>query len=553
MQKPTYLLPDPTLIQFDSIIAQANEPVITVESSVTQRTAACPLCEQPATRVHSRYCRTVADLPWADKPVRIHLHVRRFFCDNSSCQRVIFTERVPTVVAPWARRTQRLATAQQQLGLIAGGSGGAKLATALAMPAGVDLLLNLIRRFRPPERPTPRVLGVDDWAQRKGYSYGTILVDLEKGWVVDLLADRTAATLAHWLTAHPGVEILSRDRAEAYAQGAHQGAPQAMQVADRFHLLKNLAETVGKVFQQHHQRIEKAFAPALPIPVSTSTLSSAEQAAGVLADSASPAKTEAWYRAADRQRQQRAERAHQFHQQGWTAKAIAQHLGLHPKTVRRYLHTSLPLPPLRRTRLRLLDPYLPYLFKRWNEGCHNGAQLLRELQAQGLAGHYTIVCAFVRQLRQASGLRPRTRSAGGTPLATDATQRSPTPRSLTWLVVRAPHELTEAERQAVAKLRTVHPHIEITICLAQEFAGMVRQRRKDPLDAWLLRAAHSGIASWRNFAQSLHHDLAAVRAALETAWNNGPTEGHVNRLKCLKRQMYGRAKLDLLRQRLLAA
>jgi transposase len=548
MQTPTYLLPDPTLTQFDSII-QANEAVITLELSVTQQTAACPLCAQPARRVHSRYCRTVADLPWADRPVRIHLQVRRFFCDNLDCQRTIFTERLPTVVAPWARRTQRLASAQQQLGLIAGGAGGTKLAAALAMPAGVDLLLTLIRRCRPPERPTPRVLGVDDWAQRKGDTYGTILVDLEQGWVVDLLADRTAETLARWLRHHPGIEIVSRDRAEAYAQGVRQGAPQAIQVADRFHLLKNLAEVVGKVFQHHHQRIEKAFAPALPVtaPIATSTLPIVEPAASA------PAKADARYSAADRRRQQRAETAYQYHQQGWTAKAIAQHLGLHPKTVRRYLHTSLPLPPLRRTRHRLLDPYLPYLLRRWNEGCHNGAQLLRELQAQGFGGHYTILCAFVRQLRQASGLRPRTRSAGDTLLTIDSTQRPPTPRSLTWLVVREPHELTEAERQAVAKLRTLHPHIETTVRLAQEFAAMVRHRQQDQLDPWLRQAVHSGISSWRNFAHSLQHDLAAVRTALETVWSNGPTEGHVNRLKCLKRQMYGRAKLDLLRQRLLAA
>ena len=256
------LLPDPSLIVFDAVEIDDADNLITCLASVTQRVALCPICMQPTSRIHSGYQRILADLPWAGIPVQFLLHVRRFFCQNDGCERKIFTERVPTVAAPWARRTQRMAEAQQAIGLAAGGSGGSRLCTALAMDGGVDLLLALIRNTQPPEHETPRVLGVDDWALRKGQTYGTILVDLEQGCVLDLLPDRTAEGLAHWLKAHPGVEIVSRDRAGAYAEGARQGAPDAIQVADRWHLLKNLTDAVYKALQKHQSAVEQMLSQA---------------------------------------------------------------------------------------------------------------------------------------------------------------------------------------------------------------------------------------------------------------------------------------------------
>jgi transposase len=148
----------------------------------------------------------LADLPWANIPVLIEVRVRRFFCDNSACLRQIFCERLTTVATPWARRTRRLANTQQTIGLVAGGSSGAALCQLLGCPAGIDLLLHLARTLELPTATTPRVLGVDDWAKRKGQRYGTILVDHERGCVIDLLDDRAPETLAGWLRAHPGVE-----------------------------------------------------------------------------------------------------------------------------------------------------------------------------------------------------------------------------------------------------------------------------------------------------------------------------------------------------------
>src|SRR5438552_8102726 len=229
--------------------------------------ALCPLCTTPAQRLHSHYERTLADLPWAAYHVRLQLRVRKWFCRNRQCPRRIFSERLPTVAAPWARRTLRLAQRLVALGVALGGKAGVRLGHAWEVAVSRNTLLRLLRRQPEPAAPTPRVLGVDDWALRKGHTYGTILVDLERRQPVALLPERTAAPVAQWLREHPGVEVIARDRASAYAEGARQGAPQATQVADRFHLLQNLRETLDEVFTAHHQALNAVHAALRPPPV----------------------------------------------------------------------------------------------------------------------------------------------------------------------------------------------------------------------------------------------------------------------------------------------
>src|SRR3989475_1868246 len=249
-------------------------PKITLRVRATPHSAPCPLCATPARCIHSDYERTLADLPWAQYRVRLQLRVRKWFCRNRSCPRRIFTERLPTVAVPWARRTLRLAQRLIALGVALGGKAGVRLGHAWDVRVSRNTLLRLLRRQPEPEAPTPRVLGVDDWALRKGHTYGTILVDLERREPVALLPERTAAPVAQWLREHPGVEVIARDRASAYAEGARQGAPAATQVADRFHLLQNLRETLDEVFTTHHDALTAVNAARhqQPVPLPDGTL-----------------------------------------------------------------------------------------------------------------------------------------------------------------------------------------------------------------------------------------------------------------------------------------
>ena len=202
-----------------------------------QTNAACPACAQPSTHVHGHYTRRLADLPCQKRPVRVCLEVRRFACRTRGCPRTTFAERFPLFTRTYARRTLRQAESLTEIAFAQGGKAGAKLAKRLGMPASRETLLRLIRGSEIPKRKTPRVLGLDDFAWKKGDRYGTLLVDLEARCPVDLLADREAASVARWLREHPGVKLISRDRAGMYAEGAKRGAPHAKQIADRYHLL----------------------------------------------------------------------------------------------------------------------------------------------------------------------------------------------------------------------------------------------------------------------------------------------------------------------------
>jgi transposase len=484
--------------------------------------------------------------------VCLQLRVRKWFCGNRACPRRIFTERLPTIAAPWARRTLRLAQRLVALGVALGGKAGVRLGHAWDVRGSRNTLLRLLRRQPEPEAPPPRVLGVDDWALRKGHTYGTILVDLERRQPIALLPDRTAAPVAQWLREHPGVEVIARDRASAYAEGAKQGAPQAIQVADRFHLVQNLAEALEEVFTTQLQALNAVNATQHPQPVPLPD--------GTLAVPVPPPPTppRAQQQAAQRaaQRQARYDEVWRLHRQGWPVTAIASQVGCSPRTIERYLHLpTWPAPQHRRHYGRsVLNPYKDMLLARWNAGCRTAIQLFRELQAQGYPGSYRRVTAYVSRIRQAQGLPPRRQGRRQTlPVVAEPMSQPLTPRRATWLVLRREAQRTEAETQQLTQLRTQSTEVAEAIDLAQDFAALVRQRQPGQLDPWLQRATSSTLNALRRFAKGLSEDYEAIKAGVTVPWSTGPVEGHINRLKMLKRQMFGRAHLDLLGHRFLRA
>ena len=246
----------PTLPGFSiEAVNYIDDKYVVVARAITA-TAECPGCQEQSSAVHSRYERIPHDLPSCGSVVRLCLQVRRFFCRNEACLRQIFCERLPQLIKKYARRTQRLAASLTILAFALGGKEGQRVVSKIGMPASGDTLLRLIRKQPDAQLPEPRVIGVDDWALRKGHTYGTLLCDLEQGAVIDLLSDREAETLAKWLKAHPTVEIVTRDRSKAYAAGVTEGAPDAIQIADRWHLANNLVDAIESTLAQHPNRLQ---------------------------------------------------------------------------------------------------------------------------------------------------------------------------------------------------------------------------------------------------------------------------------------------------------
>ncbi|MDQ2787673.1 MAG: ISL3 family transposase [Chloroflexota bacterium] len=525
----------------------------------TRRAAACPLCGRRATRIHNRYTRTLKDLPCCGDPVVIHLHTRRFVCRVRWCRRKIFTERIPALVAPSARRTARLRSHLQRVGFALGGAPGARHATDQDTAVSRRTLLRLIRAAPAPGIAPVTVLGVDDWAQRKGRTYGTILVNLETHTVIDLLPDRTAETFATWLSDHPETAIISRDRGGAYAEGARQGAPQAQQVADRFHLLKNLSEVVESVLRRQHAALRasaKAAADAAQERIAVATASSAPVS---LAATPTPDAERTLTRGERDQQMRRAHRHARYvevmalHAQGVSQREIARALRIGRRTIRQFVRMgSFPERAPAATRSTIVDRYEPYLRERWNAGCQNAEQLWREISAQGFAGSVSLVRCHLARWRAEPGKPGR---IGKVPRTTHTVvppaRRVYSARQTAWLLLRDPADLDTDQQRYLEHLGDCCPESRRVQALARDFQSLIRTHDPAALASWLEVAQGCGIAELVGFAEGIRSDRTAVEAALTLPWSQGQTEGQVNRLKVVKRTMYGRAKFDLLRQRML--
>lgn len=364
----TLLLPDVNELHLlEEISVETRKIVLKVTAS--QEEYSCPDCHIASRRVHSSYQRRLADLPCTGIPVLILWSVRRFFCDNPECNRATFVEQIPNVAARYARRTSRLHQQQTEIGFVVGGEPGAKLANSLEIPTSADTLLGMVRKSPEQDTQTPKILGVDDWAICKGKTYGTILIDLETRHPVDLLKERSTNALAKWLKAHPGIDIISRDRSNEYAKGASIGAPGAIQVADRFHLVKNLREGLELFLEQNRHCLRAAGETNKQISSPTMQNGSVDnKPVSTGQEEQSPTKAEK-----KRQliRQKRLERYHEvvdLHARGIKTRTIARQLGLHRSTVRKYIQAGEFPEMAERSKMPVkLDPYLSYLEERWQD------------------------------------------------------------------------------------------------------------------------------------------------------------------------------------------
>jgi transposase len=393
-------LPDPSCLTLTDVSWQGGIMMMVV--SATTVGAACPRCGVHSAHIHSRYRRTLRDLPCHGAAVRICLRTHRFYCRTPDCPRRIFTQRLPIVVPPHGRQTCRQRNALLQIGYALGGEAGCNLAAQLGIHCSADTILRLLSQAASAEYAGDvKVLGVDDWAWRRGHRYGTVLVDLERRRPIDLLPDRESDTLAKWLRAHPGVQVISRDRAGAYAEGARRGAPEAVQVADRFHLFCNLTQALQRVLERlalvlgqvelpsdSQRLLGKAMEPdrrdVLPDPEAVSP---------------TPIQQQQESQPSQQKQKARFDSVIAAYQDGVTLGAISRKFGLSRTTVRRYVRAKEFLERAPRRQRSELDSFRGYLQKRWEEGCHNASQLCRELRRQGYGGGRSRVKEYVQPWR----------------------------------------------------------------------------------------------------------------------------------------------------------
>jgi transposase len=547
---PHELLPQG--LYLESLSIETGRVSIRVASGASK--SRCPVCGLVSSRVHSRYSRTVSDLPWHGLSVELEVRARRFFCDETSCERRIFCERLPEVAAR-ARKTGRLEEALLAIALELGGRAGARLALELGILAACDTLLRRIKGAPLPEVGKVRVLGVDDFAFKKGATYGTILVDLELHKVVDLLPERSQESLVAWFERHPGaaeVEVATRDRSNIYREGLAKGAPGATHVADRWHLLHNLTLTLEEYLLQKRPVLRKAAAPE----ASPEEKDDADFASGPIMPNR-PRTHDRKIEEAARKRYERLveqwKNIRRLYLAGADLRHICRQLDISARTVYRYKDLTEPPPrPAYKRKASVLDPYVPYLVRRWSEGCHNGKRLYREIRERGYANSEETCARFTAQLRRAEA---RGKPISSVPRARQGSVAglSPTAKNVAALFMRHEEKLDEEQEEYLGRLCEADEALADTRRLTQEFAEMVRRLEGEDLDGWLKDAEESRSTAMRSFAAGLRKDLDAVRAGLTEEWSNGTVEGFVHKLKLLKRQGYGRAGFELLRARMLAA
>lgn len=541
---------------------EISEAQLIVEVISTQPFACCPGCGKPSDHVHCQYQRTVHDLPCGGRRVVLRLLVRKFACWITACPRKVFAERLPDLVQPWARVSNRLLDELKAIGLAASAEVSERLAPRLAMSVKASTLLRYLRTIPDPPRTNVTSLGIDDFALRRGDKYGTILINAETGKPLDLLADRTTEAVTPWLSSHPEIQVVSRDRANGFAEAISQALPHATQVADRYHLVHNLRD--------HLQQFLDRKRTCLPLVEDTPVEAKEGRPDGTgtpapLRAPAPPATDLSNVIAADRKklisrnkRLARDEEVMALYHEGVSQREIARQLHLSRNTVQHYV--SSPSFPeraegtgRRNTRTSKLAPHLPSIRDLWDAGNHNGAHLFRLIKSRGYTGCESMLRMKLSEWRTELPKQSWPGNPRKPRLFTQKKQRRLSSRAASFLMILPPEKLTARQKQRLEQMCQASSDLFIAYHLSQDFVTLLKERQAETLNEWLKCAKASRVAELARFAHGMYRDYAAVYAACSRPESNGVTEGHVNRLKFLKRQMFGRAHLDLLRVKVLHA
>ena len=498
----------------------------------------CPDCGRRSRSRHGSYCRSLQDLPVQGKPVMVRLQLSRWRCDHPKCARQTFTDRLPTIAPPYVRRTTRVAEIVSVLGHSTGGRPGERLMERLGMPVSDDTILRQLKRDAAVSHRNSeiRVVGIDDWSWRRATNYGTIMIDLERRSVVDILDDRSVESAAKWLRNHPSVEVVSRDRCGLYAQAVREGAPQAQQVADRFHLIQNLRSAIEEQMNLSGRATGRAIL--------------SEDA---IVDAATHRRRA---RLAHRQsRQEMLEMLHALRQEGLSYSEIARRTGYERLSVTKWLKFEAP-PDRRRAALNPTSPWYfeAFLAECWKDGNRCGRHLFHDVKQRGYTGSFAnlerLLGAWRRAEReQAVDVSPTTLKSE--PVRDPDTGHAISPVVAAALCIKPRGLLTDHQARKVDALKQDSDAFTKMRRLAMRFNGILRSKRSAPLDAWIDDAIDSELIPIMRFARVLRRDIDAVNNAIELPWSNGQAEGQINRLKTLKRAMYGRAGPELLRARML--
>jgi transposase len=515
------LLPDYQVTQ-----TAFDQEQVTISASRIPAPALCPNCHLPSTRLHSYYTRSPQDLSLGSFRLQLNLTVRRMRCLNQECFHQTFAERMPDFLPLYAQRTLRQTQFLRKLVFEVNGEGAARICRHLHLSVSSDTLTRIVRKTDLPPIPDPRIIGSDDWAKHKGTQYGTLIVDLERRHPIAVLSDRTKDTVQQWLEEYPSIQMVSRDRYADYIEAIEQGSPNAIQITDRWHLLKNLSDALHRMFSVYGKELQEV----------ANRLASIEPEKEAQEKPIPPQDL-------PNQRISHQEKllleVKQLAKAGYSNRQIAKMLPIHRETVAHYKAADR-IPVRGGAKPYVAARYEPYVLQRWHEGCHSSKQIYQEIRAMGYTGslsslYHLLIHLGMKANAPEQQLQPRRLTA----------------RQAAWILTAPEAKLNDYQKRSRAELCAVYPEIAEASRLANGFVAMVKERQADQLAGWIEQAKNSSVPKLKTFAAGIADDFSAVLAALTYEWSNAQLEGQINRLKMIKRMMYGRAKLDLLRNRIL--